>query len=453
MSASKDIFTFVRRQTFESEPPRTLHAVNDARRSLPGFPQDINPDILAGVTVKVEESDQNFGTWQLVTHDQSSPLPSIEESLSIGEPPPQSMGSTMPATPLDVDYSFSPFPRSSSQFDRNEAWDPAGDVPVPKQYQLSAPKISSPLKRQRGRPSLRCHTKMTIDKYKMLTAPERSQVPMYQSIRDGFDTREINGFTKLQSTRRRKRSPAPPGIGSLPVSCGIKSASFRSNTKSTRMRERFVIDSDLQEITRVRASSKAVDLLAMTESPGEATLNYFHHTKRNNINEDSGSPRVLPSLRTIEVLPRHRRSRHRSGKLFIISDDVEEIEPARHDALQSDRACAVSRGDSHVGASSLSREASATALVGDVFDDELRTNQLATTDSTTPANTMTKMKPDAEHKTSLGLMSTGETYVDGETPKAWPAGLQGESVWSGAFTDLRPRPNGTFSSERQSYRK
>ncbi|KAK1471457.1 hypothetical protein CCUS01_05939 [Colletotrichum cuscutae] len=404
MSASKDIFTFVRRQTFESEPPKTLHAVNDARRSLPGFPQDINPDILAGVTVKVEESDQNFGTWQLVTHDQSSPLPSIEESLSIGESPPQSTGSTMPATPLDVDYSFSPFPRSSSQFDRNEA-------------------------------------------------PERSQVPMSQSIRDGFDTREINGFTKLQSMRRRKRSPAPPGIGSLPVSCGIKSASFRSNTKSTRMRERFVIDSDLQEIARVRASSKAVDLLAMPESPGEATLNYFHHTKRNNINEDSGSPRVLPSLRTIEVLPRHRRSRHRSGKLFILSDDVEEIEPARHDALQSDRACAVSRGDSHVGASSLSREASATALVGDVFDDELGTNQLAAKDSTTPANTMTKMKPDVEHKTSLGLMSTGETYVDGETPKAWPAGLQGESVWTGAFTDLRPRPNGTFSSERQSYRK
>lgn len=120
MSASKDIFTFVRRQTFESEPPRILHAVNDARRSLPGFPQGINPDILSGVTVKVEESDQNFDKWEFVTHDESSPLPSIEESFSIGESPPQRMGSTMPATPLDSDYSFSPFPKSSSRFDRNE---------------------------------------------------------------------------------------------------------------------------------------------------------------------------------------------------------------------------------------------------------------------------------------------------------------------------------------------
>lgn len=120
MSASKDIFTFVRRQTFESEPPRILHAVNDARRSLPSFPQDINPDILSGVTVKVEESDQNFDKWEFVTHNESSPLPSIEESFSIGESPPQRMGSTMPATPLDSDYSFSPFPKSSSRFDRNE---------------------------------------------------------------------------------------------------------------------------------------------------------------------------------------------------------------------------------------------------------------------------------------------------------------------------------------------
>ncbi|KXH32253.1 hypothetical protein CNYM01_11100 [Colletotrichum nymphaeae SA-01] len=285
----------------------------------------------------------------------------------------------------------------------------------------------------------------------MLPAPDRSQVPMYQSIRDGFDTREINGFSKLQSTKRRKRSPAPPGIGSLSVSCGIKSASFRSNTKSTRMRERFVIDPDLQDITRVRASSRAVDLLAMPESPGGATLNDSHHTKRNNINEGSGSPRVLPSLRTIEVLSRHRRSRHRSGNLFILSDDVGEIESARHPALQSDRASAVSRDDSHVGASSLSREASATALVGDVFDDELGTNQLAATDSTTPADTMTKMKPDTGRKNPLGLMSTGETYVDGETPKAWSlAGLHGQSVWAGAFADLRPRTNGTVSSQRQS---
>ncbi|EXF75827.1 hypothetical protein CFIO01_07862 [Colletotrichum fioriniae PJ7] len=120
VSASRHIFTSIRRQTFESEPPRTLHAVNEARRSLPGFPQDVSSDFLAGVSVKVEESDQNFDKWEFITHDQSSPLPSIEESVSIGESTSQRMGSTLPTTTLDSDYSFSPFPKSSSRFDRNE---------------------------------------------------------------------------------------------------------------------------------------------------------------------------------------------------------------------------------------------------------------------------------------------------------------------------------------------
>lgn len=272
---------------------------------------------------------------------------------------------------------------------------------------------------------------------------------MYQSIRDGFDTREINASSKLQSTKRRKRSPAPSGIGSLSVSCGIKTASFRSNTKSTRMRERFVIDPDLQGNTRVRASSKAVDLLATPESPGEATSNEFQHVERSNVNKNSGSPKVLPSLRTIEVLPRHRRSRHRSRNLFISSEYVEETDSARCTALQSDQASAVSRGDSHVGASSTSREASATALVGDVLDNELRMNELSATDSTTSADTMTKMKSGDGRKISLGLVSTGATYGNGETPKASPlAGFQeGSATWAGAFADLRPRPNGTFSRE------
>ncbi|KAK7438324.1 hypothetical protein Landi51_11660 [Colletotrichum acutatum] len=116
--ASNDIFTFIGRQT--SEPPGTLDAVNDHRRSLPGFPQDTNPNILVGLSVKVEESDQNFDKWEFITHDQSSPLPSIEESFSISESPSQRMGSTMPTTLLGSDYSFSPFPKSSSRFDRNE---------------------------------------------------------------------------------------------------------------------------------------------------------------------------------------------------------------------------------------------------------------------------------------------------------------------------------------------
>ncbi|KAK7438323.1 hypothetical protein Landi51_11659 [Colletotrichum acutatum] len=215
------------------------------------------------------------------------------------------------------------------------------------------------------------------------------------------------------------------------------------------MRERFVIDPDLQRNTRVKASSEAVDLLATPESPGEATSNKFQHTERSNVNENSGSPGVLPSLRTIEVLPMYRRSRHRSDNLFILSDHAEETDFTRHAVLQSDRANAGSRDASHVGISSTSREASATALVGDVFDDQLDLNELAATDSTTPADTMTKMKPDAGRKTSFGLMSTRETDLSGGTQKALPlAGLQGGSAtWAGAFADLRPRPYGTFSSE------
>lgn len=120
MSASRHIFTFIGRQTFGSEPPRILHAVNDARRSLPGSLQDVSLDFLAGVSVKVEESDQNFDKWEFITHDQSSPLPSIKGRVSVGESPSQRMGSTLPTTTLDSDYSFSPFPKSSSRFDRNE---------------------------------------------------------------------------------------------------------------------------------------------------------------------------------------------------------------------------------------------------------------------------------------------------------------------------------------------
>ncbi|KXH41963.1 hypothetical protein CSIM01_02799 [Colletotrichum simmondsii] len=257
MSASKDIFTFVRRQTVESEPPIILHAVNDARRSLPGFPQDINPDILSGVTVKVEESDQNFDKWEFVTHDESSPLPSIEESLSIGESPPQRMGSTMPATPLDSDYSFSPFPKSSSR------------------------------------------------------------------------TREIPGadVSEYQRWLRYKRNQRLQQATEHEAAKEITRSAWNRLTFGILRHQICIISKQFKE---VRASSKAVDLLAMPEPPGEATSNNFHHTKRNNINEDSGSPRVLPSLRTIEVLPRHRRSRHRSGNLFILSDDVGEIESARH---------------------------------------------------------------------------------------------------------------------------
>ncbi|KXH66268.1 hypothetical protein CSAL01_02733 [Colletotrichum salicis] len=452
--ASTNISTFIERQTFESEPPRILHAakgghlVNHARRSLPGLPNHINPEIFAEVSVKAEEFDQSFEEWDFFAHDLSSPIPSIEESFSVGESPSQRMGSTIPATSSDSDYTFSPLPKSSSRFDRNEAWVSAEDAPVQKRHRSSALKISSPFKRQRGRPSLRCYTKMTIDNYKTLSAPERSQAPLYQSIRDGFDTGEINGSSKLQSTKRRKRSPAPSGIGSLAVSCGIKPASFRSTTKGTRMRERFVIDPDLQGNIRAKTPTTAVDSQVMPESPGQATPNNFHHTERNNDNGNSACPRVLPSLRTIEVLPMHRGSGHCSDNLFILSDLDEETDHARCATLDSDRASTFSPDHSHVGASSILREASSTALVDDVLLDE----QPAETDSTSPTDTTSKMKLGAGRKTSFGPVTTGESCVNSETPdSSLLAGsvLQGGPATWAVFADLRPRPVGTLSRENR----
>ncbi|KAK1699788.1 hypothetical protein BDP55DRAFT_644878 [Colletotrichum godetiae] len=290
---------------------------------------------------------------------------------------------------------------------------------------------------------------MTIDNYKTLSAPERSQAPLYQSIRDGFDTGEINGPSKLQGTKRRKRSPAPSGIGSLAVSCGIKPASFRNTTKSTRMRERFVIDPDLQGNNRAKTPTTAVDAQVMPESSGQATPNNSHHTERHTVRGNLGSPRVLPSLRTIEVLPMRRVSGHCSDNVFILSDLVEETDHARCATLDSNRASTFSRDDSHVGASSILRKASSKALV----DDVLLNKRLAETESTSPTDTTSKMKPGAERKTSFGPVSTGETLVNSETSDAsLLAGtvLQGgPATWAVVFADLRPRPVGTMSRENR----
>ncbi|OHE95219.1 hypothetical protein CORC01_09480, partial [Colletotrichum orchidophilum] len=429
------------KQTSQFEPHKSLHAIDGGslvdyiRYSFPKPLHDVNPNVFADVSVKVEESDQDFEGLDFITHDGSHPLPSTEESLAIDESQSQRKENT---TPLDSDYSFSPHPKSSSRFDRNEAWNIAEHVRAESRHPPTAVKTLSPFKRQRGRPSSKFYKKITVENYKTLSAP--GTLPLHQSIRDGFDTGETDVSGKPQSTKRRKRSPAPPGIGPLSVSFGIKPTTFRSITKGLRRREKFVIDPDLLRNTEVKATSKAVNLLGMQQSPGKTAPTNFHHTKTNAITRESGSPRVLPPLRTIEVGPANRELRHRTNILPIVSDLAKDIDHARHSTLESDGASGFSPDDFHLGTSFISRE---TSDMGQ-HDDELGLNEAAATDSATPTGT-SKMKPGAGRRRLSSLMSTGKTYVKGETRKVSPplAGsvLHGRpATWAGAFGDLRPRP-------------
>ncbi|KZL70217.1 hypothetical protein CT0861_05417 [Colletotrichum tofieldiae] len=295
----------------------------------PKIPTESYPDMVAEISVKFEESPPSI----------YSPPPGSESpsrsSLVIGatevpklqQPPPQRKHGA-----LSTEFISTSTPDSyqSSRFDRNEAWDVSKDRKVVAHYSLLPLQSSSPRKRQRGRPSAIRYKKMTLEPYKALMAPVTAKTSLRQNIRDGFDEEETFLSGKQYSTKRRKRSPPPLGIGSLSVTVGPKSMIPRKATKRTGIYKRFVIDPDLDPGSKTKRQLEEADAEAdLSATPNRARQLDNHiipsiemSPTRNNLEK----PVVLPSLRAHSTIHQTGGPRHDFGKLdtslSFLSDDT-----------------------------------------------------------------------------------------------------------------------------------